>query len=389
MPTKRCCCGSCRIFTDDFNRASLGSNYVGDGTIVSGALHADETVLKVCQGFELGAFYAHVLLRSAGDASVYTIRVGDPNGGYLVQAVFGGAAGTGTMTLRISLDDGGSWVEEYEYAWEYAEETIFICYTPGLQISVGPTTRSSGSGGAGPVWVTTCIPLEPHDNCWPGPKGNWTFVEGVFDDFVYEYHWIEKRSCQKCDCFCWDGEAHCVPETLYVTLGGPGLCFNGTYEMTQAATLTTSTLDPPTITPVPQKYEWVSEPIYCPYEGHGFTLTLRCEIGSLDPGDTYPRFRLELRRWGYFASANNSALGFDLSDPDTEDSERGSDDMVSVSYSKPTSTCDPFYLEFPDIIDDMFAGNETTPSCCGGYVQSGDPPVQSPATPPIGVIITE
>lgn len=384
MATKRCCCINCVIFEDDFNRAELGSDYVGDGEIIDNVLHADNDTITICQGYELGAFYSRVVLKAPSDGSVYRVRCGDPDGGYVVSITFAGTVGifTGTMQFSISTDDGATEAEGFTYAWEYEDETLYICYAPGSQISAGPTTRTSGSGGENPVWVTTCIPLEPHDNCWPGPKGNYTFIEGTFDDFYYTYHWVENKRCQKCDCFCWDGEAHCVPKLLYATLGGSGQCFDGTYEMYQAATTTTSLIDPPTFIDVPQKFEWVSEPIYCPYTGNAFTLTLRCSVTN---EDTYPRFRLELRKWG--DNVHCSSLGFDLTDPDTEDVTRSSEDYTSYAHSKATSTCVPFYLDFPDIVNDDYGCSEAFPSCCGGYINSEEPEPFPPVQ--FGVVITE
>lgn len=369
MPTKRCCCIKCVIFEDDFNRAELGSDYVGDGEIIDNVLHANNDTITICQAYELGAFYSRVTMKDTTDGAVYKVRCGDPDGGYLVTITFAGTVGigTGTMQFSISTDDGATEAEGFTYDWEYEDELLYICYAPGSQISAGPQTRTSGSGGGNPTWVTACIPLSPHDNCWPGPKGNYTFVEGEFDDFYYTYHWVENKRCQKCDCFCWDGEAHCVPKLLYVTLGGSGQCFNGTYEMYQAATLTTDLIVPPTFVDVPQKFEWVSEPIYCPYADNAFTLTLRCELTN---EDTYPRFRLELRKYG--DNAICASLGFDLDDPDTDDVTRQPEDYTSYAHSKDTSTCVPFLLNFPQIVDGPFSCSEPEYSCCGGFINSGE-----------------
>lgn len=387
MPPRRCCCGAdCIFFSDDFNREELGSNYSGLGEIIAGVLHAEDTVLNVCQDYILGAFYAHVLMKAtAGDS--FKIRVGDPDGTYLAQIDFAGTPGAGgTMTMRLSLDDGATWVEEWEYDWETADETLFVCYAPGTQISIGPTTRISGSGEA--VWVTTCIPLDPHDNCWSGGRGNWTFVEGTYDDFVIQYHWVENQECQRCDCFCWDGlEGYCIPKVLYLTLGGTGLCFDGTVEMNQVIVQHFDVNSAPTLIDVPRKFTWATDPITCPSQPTvSFSLILTCNV-DLSSEAGYPRFELELRRYGDLT--NCFAFGFDLDDPDTGDTERGTEDLNSVAYSRSTSTCDPFYLEFPCLVDDNFACNETTPSCCGGYVQSGDPPTQSDPIPCIPIIITE
>ncbi len=110
VPTKRCCCIKCVIFEDDFNRAELGSDYVGDGEIIDNVLHANNDTITICQAYELGAFYSRVTMKDTTDGAVYKVRCGDPDGGYLVTITFAGTVGigTGTMQFSISTDDGAT-----------------------------------------------------------------------------------------------------------------------------------------------------------------------------------------------------------------------------------------------------------------------------------------
>ena len=96
MATKRCCCIKCIIFEDDFNREELGPDYTGDGEIIDDVLHADNDTITICQGYELGAFYSHVVLKAPTDGSVYRVRFGDPDGGHEVTVAIQGTVGVVT-----------------------------------------------------------------------------------------------------------------------------------------------------------------------------------------------------------------------------------------------------------------------------------------------------
>lgn len=59
--------------------------------------------------------------------------------------------------------------------------------------------------------------------------GNFSFLEGEFDDWEYSVHWIENRSCDRCVCFCYENDAttetfSCPPATLYLNLTNEAFC---------------------------------------------------------------------------------------------------------------------------------------------------------------------
>lgn len=388
MVTRRCCC-PCLIASDNFDRAdgpvSDGGEWYGGGEIVSNILEASNDHTTVCHPAKapLGALWA--VMTVVGDTALsHVVRLGDPTGDYEVWIEFGGTVGIGTGTLTITVKNGIDPDESYEYDWENANEEIYICYAPGTQMSAGPSSRTQTA----PQWVTLCIPEEPSDNCWlvggTTDVGNWMFVSGKYVDWQMELHWVEQNNCEDCDCYCWDnGVQSCIPKEITATLTG---CVSTSVTMRQKFITTTSSLDPPTSIDWTQKFEWVSDPISCSgatQEEYGFVLILRCMKSD---GDTYPRMRLEMMRYGTIASGGCSTFGFDLDDPDTIDTEHTISQLTSYAYSKSTSTCDPLYLEFPDLVEDNWACNDASPTCCGGYVVSG-----GDIMPPeyIGVTITE
>jgi len=382
MPPRHCCC-TCIIQEDDFNRADgpISGDWYGDGELLDGVLIADNDHTTICHPASkpLGSIYANVLLKDCDPANTYTIRVGDPNGDYEVEVTFAGTMGSGTGEMIITVKNGVDPDESYTYEWLNTDEPLTVCYAPELWVSARGYNILSNQ----PSWVTICIPKEPSDNCWligTTEVGNWTFVQGSFDDFVMEIHWLEQRSCQNCDCYCHqiiDGDDvfKCIPKKLYITITSDD-CLNGTYEMNQYKYVTNNPNDPPTVLSSSSKEQWLSDEISCPVSTSYFLkFLLTC---NNDPSFGYPKMELRLIRYGESASADVNAFHFDIDDPDTQDTEANGLALESLAWSKGTSTCDPFYLKFPAICEDLWASPDPYQSCCGGYIISGDPGYESP-----------
>jgi hypothetical protein len=374
MPPKLCCCGeNCLIASDNFNRADgdPGSGWYGDGVIVDNVLEADNDSTTVCSPFPLGSFHASCKLIGTTNGAVYIIKPGDPNGDYLVTATFTGTVGSGTFNIEV---DTGTETLSYDFDWDFEDETLVVCYQPGVQLSAGPSGRSVVNSGEA-QWVTLCID-DTHDDCWVRDStnvGNWTFVSGRFDDWIYQVHWIERPDCPNCDCFCAaDGELSCLPDTLYITIfSSTCSAINGTYEMKQRVVLGTTLSDYPTLADWPQKRYWVSEEIACPHPAAGdnsLVFILECQTDGLN--SDYPSFLLTARRFGDNAF-QCSNINFDPFDDSTVDPGSGFPQEITTAHAKPSSTCAPLSLNFPTLCESNFSCSEPSYACCGGSVVSG------------------
>jgi hypothetical protein len=382
MPPRHCCC-SCDIADDDFNRADNpdpGTLWDGDAEILSNRLVvSDLTSITKCNPSysPLGSVRAIVTLCDCATAGPFKMRLGDPAGDLEVEITFTGTFGVnGKMTIAVTGDGEAA---SYEYDWEVEEETVYICYSPETQLSCGPTSRSSQA----PQWVTICIDVVGQ-RCWDSnTHGNFHFLSGTFDDFLLQVHKVELSTCLECDCYCYQVVDRqrisvCIPPLIHITLASD--CnVGGTYEMHQLLPVSVTNSSPPSGVGWPQKQTWISATIVCPAADatvHRFAFILECYRGSGD----YPKFVLRLVRWG--TGLVCSGLGFDGSDPDTIiPSAQGPSYFDSSAYSTAGSTCDPFILYFPDIIENDFGcsncwetGDPPSLSeiaCCGGCVQSG------------------
>ena len=405
-PGHACCC-KCLVAEDDFNRADgdPGPLWYGDGVIVSNALVADNDSVTTCHpGFaKQGSLFATCVLKDTTDGALYKIRVGDPNGSLEVHCLFTGSVGTGTYNITVTDGDSGTPDETYDFQWQNVDEGLIVCYQPKLQLSAGPSTRSPTISGEA-EWCTMCID-KVGQFCWKRGAvsvGNWMFIEGTFDDFSMDVHWMEKNSCPKCNCFCTDmvgsqRQYRCMPKKLYLTIteiNCPGI--EGTYEMNQVFIDTLDLYTYPTIVAWPQKKFWISEIVTCPNTAVGdnaWYFILTCTDNT---GGVYPSFELTLVKFGLAAWACSNVT-FDPDDPDFVLAHNSPipETPETISRAKSTSTCHPIYLEFPTLIEGDFSCSEPSYACCGGHVTSGgpgDPPDPPPSVSDpsyFTVIITE
>lgn len=361
----KCCCDKCLLASDNFDRAdgTPGPKWHGGGTIVSNVLHADETRTTVCHpgSAPLGSLWSHAMMIDCDPSRTYKVKVGDPTGSYSVTVTFSGVVGSGTMTITVIGTD----TETYEYPWENTDELLRVCYAPGIQISAGPSSRL----GEHPDWVTTCIPLNPHDTCWDlggTAVGNWEFFSGRWDDWFYEIFESEKEICNDCDCYCWEGEVKsCPPDMLYLTIAGG--CISGTYDMPRRRLVSTDTMLPPTVEDWPQNFTWISDPITCPETDMGFAFVVTCDK-SAEHG--YPKWTVRFLRWGVVIDCSD--FGWDRDDPDTLDNPAVRRTYESFAQAKDTSTCDPLNLVLPALVEDRFScSGPVSGACCGGSLESG------------------
>jgi len=218
MPDRRCCCEvGCELGSDDFNNRSDGSVPADDPKwkVLSGTWEFDDGTVKstsagilatrICHpsAYPLGSFVATFTLKELSSNPTYKIRCGHPvNSDYEVWFEadgFGGVDPTGTLTITIYGDGVETAEEELELDSTLIELDAKVCYAPGLhllgQIDLWPNR-----------YPVLCIDgVAEADNCHlvsGDSVGNFSLLEGYFDDWEYVVHWIENNDCPYCDCFC-------------------------------------------------------------------------------------------------------------------------------------------------------------------------------------------
>jgi hypothetical protein len=386
----KCCCGPivCRIGEDDFNRADSDdpgtqwSEESGDWDILGNTLvgvSAGVLATTLCHPAyaPLGSFVAQFDLVSPTGGSVYRIRAGNPASSTNEASwTFAGTAGSGTITIEVT---NGTDTETLVAAWvEEGGPAVRVCYWPGTMLTASIPSNQAQSGSASVAAV--CLGTGGTGRCHTG-LGNFSFLEGSFDNWTYDIHWMEQRTCPECGCTCREvieGEEtfFCVDSVLCATITNVSGCdgISQSQDMHLLAVDGFNDDSAPTTYVDPSRSFWISDPFICPQETEpvGFVIILECHI---DPSVGYPRFIAYLRR--YLPTGQNcSGIGF-VSDPDTiveACSESGIDICYSShAYSTSGSTCDPFYLQFPDIWESFWSCPSLTAGCCGGGVISDDP----------------
>lgn len=395
MGTKRCCCGLCVIGEDDFNRANsdnpgpLWSEEDGDWDIDGNRLKGTTAGLlatTVCHPTwaPLGSFIASFDLDAPINGKVYKVRGGNPNTS-LREATwtFTGSAGSGTINIEVT---NGTDTLDFNVAWQDVEGPyrVSVCYLPGVLISASKPSNIAESGS--PTYTSVCIDDTDAARCFDG-LGNFSFLQGDFDNWVYEVHWLENHNCSTCLCPCRevvdDVETFtCVPDTLYATVSNVANCVG--IDATKAMHLRTvsglnSSAYPDYYVDYSRNF-WISEAFDCPTgaDETKFVVVLECRNDVAYP---YPRWIAHIIRW---LPAGRNCAGMGFIDSDTETiiaacSEDGGGGVCyeSTAYSLDTSTCTPFYLAFNNLIESFWVCSEDDRGCCGGKVVSGvgsDPP---------------
>ena len=230
MGRNRCCCApGCQLGTDDFNDRSDGAVPSDDPQwkILSGTWEFDTGVVKstsagvlatrICHpsAYPLGSFWATFTLENPSVEKVYKIRAGNPVlSPYEVHIeILSGEPGDGELRITVV----GDVTISGEFPWDETIE-MTVCYAPGVELHA--------NNGYTPG-VTTCVGCDDCYRCYTdvgasgSSVGNFAFLQGDFDNWVYEVHWIENHDCNHCDCFCYDEDADestCIPDELTLIL---------------------------------------------------------------------------------------------------------------------------------------------------------------------------
>jgi hypothetical protein len=360
---RRCCCVplTCELDSDDFDRDDsddVGSKWIevsGDFDISDNTLVCVTPGVLACTkchpaGYDRGSFTAFFDLINPSDGKVYKVRAGNPTSSTL--EVHWTVVGTG-VTRELTVDvigDGAdgtvSWTFDYPEGFNGNVVEVVVCYMPGVELTALCNLEITRVSSA-PI-------SDAASTCYSG-KGNFSFLEGDFDNWVYQVHWMENHDCTYCDCFCYLGgspeQLVGLPTELTMTITNIRQCTRmaGTYTLYQRNS-NMGTYAGGFITDDwwPEKQEWWSDvidmygsPACC------WRLGVFCTINE-------ETNRL-LWAMGFYRCGIGSG---DLLWADDAEHPPWSTDN-NWAYATADSTCDPFYLHFPFLL----SGVE---QCCEG-----------------------
>lgn len=401
MGDRRCCCQpGCELGSDNFDDREDGSVPSDDPKwkVISGTWEFDTGTVKstaagvlatrICHpsAYPLGSFVSTFTLKGLDNNPTYKVRCGHPvDSDYEVwfeAADFGGAGATGTLTITVYGDGTETASEELELDSTLTELDAKVCYAPGLHLLGMIDLRPNR-------YPVLCIDgVAAADNCHAvsGTNlGNFSFMEGHFDDWDYVVHWIENPDCPECDCFCKksDAEWSCLGLELTLSItSDPDIWDCPGAEVS----VTLYRMDHPTRPAAtepfygfygggstsPKSWVWVSDSINCP-GGHPFSAVRAIMLCGTPVG----QIKLAL--------VKDSA---DYSDGSTRVMYLGSLAANNDQAADASSTCDPLSLIFTGVglrtyqCQDPGAACMSWPptcsqfACCGPCFGPGEGPTE-------------
>ncbi len=391
MGDRRCCCEiDCHLAEDDFNDREDGDVPEDDPKwkVIAGDWEFDNGVLINTEPgiiatrvthpakWDLGSFRARfrMMALDGENAKIHHVRCGHPVNATHEVEIEPIDYGTEDAKTKVTLRSESK--EVVTHIPELPNEVITEVYwAPGHELSL------YFPGYAPEVAITIC---PGSSNSSPGKHtideeevGNFSFLEGDFDDWEYVVHWLDEPDldeqqffenfCPFLACFCYlrengDESFRCIPDTLYITLTSrftepPGrTCFppEGTYAMHQVR-----------FEPVPDvpnsgwvmKKEWLSETIEV-YESEpfdhllvaAFRYRLECVL-NLATGTPVGEWKLNVE------VVSMQLLPF----TDTPVDESPANTLIQSPAIE--ATCEPLYIRFLDGV-----GVEYEPSGHAGTV---------------------
>lgn len=379
-----CCCKGCELGDDDFNRADenpvTGSWYEISGNwAISGNKLIDngssgKLATTICHPvlYDKGAWKATFDLVECRTKSTFVVGAGDPGSSpYRVTFAFANMD-TGTAKITITIDGDETVSEEYPWPGGYSSDDtvpVYVCYEPGAKLSavvldVGKTGIYACTADVGSNCFTVSYNL----------VGGFFFVQGSFDNWVYEVNRLDNSECVDCGCTCWKAyypddkyeplDYGCFPENLkaiftLVTTPVSGLdCTVDDFEVDLPQFDYTRTL-------------WKSGPVFCE-EGKQLTLLARCVVyEDAETGLYWNTLRLE------FSIVDGNGLWFFWTDLNTAMGDTTSVKMPDFELS----TCSPLSLVYKSAIPQITPASGYPPTsfivaCCGEFVGSTPPLVK-------------
>jgi hypothetical protein len=352
MPPRRCCCGAvrCELGDDDFNRSDANPPS-GKWRVVSGEYEIADNVLNtitegvlattICHAsvHDEGSFIANFRLIDVRTRTIFKVRAGKPDTSAYEVHFEGLDIDTVDARIRVTVIGDETVVQTHPwpvFAGDSANEVdVFVCYQPGVMLR-----GSIGSFSGQPPVPGACISAAGA-NCWTiggVDVGNFSFIDGRFDNWTYQVTATDDLNCVPCGCFClkgdkpedrFDPDKNCFPaciRAIFELVSSDvyaGACPLNDFEVTLSTTETDRT-------------EWLSaDQTLC---GNTFSMKAICE--TFDDGTrVFRALALNLYQSGGGGSA---PVVFQWDGFDTEAGESAS--VKNPSYE--LSTCDPLSLVY-------------------------------------------
>jgi len=356
IPPRRCCCVDCFLGADEFDRADANPP-TGRWHEISGEFEiVDETVSSIDPGVlattichlpihDEGSFIANFELVNLRTISIFKVRAGNPSTSFYEVHFEPLYMDTPGAVIRVTVfgDEVLGAVVEHPWPVDTFGDSIdvhdaFICYQPGVHLK-----GSLGSYGGQPPVPGVCV-TDPGSNCWDiggVDVGNFSFVEGRFDNWDYQVTQTDDLTCNPCGCFClrgvmptdrFDPDKSCFPETIKAIFQ---LVSSSVY-LTGCAL---SDLEVDLVETDADRTEWISsEQTVC---GTTFRLKANCEVFDSE-GISFRGLTLTLLDGSGFPAA----VVFQWDDPDFTAGESA----TSRNPSYEESTCDPLGLVYNDLL---------------------------------------
>ena len=375
MPPAICCCPGCELGTDNFDRADANPpsgrwyEISGDWAIDDQYLIDNDTpgilATTICHPpiYDDGSWIANFKLREVRSRSLFHIRAGHPQTSPYEVKYEPSGIDSPTAKITVTVIGPGGLEDSVEHPWPVDEITgdsadevdVFACYQPGV------TLRASiGSfGGQVPV-AQICIEEDNGAPCYKvsgNDVGNFSWLEGAFDDWEYFTTIIDDLDCPACGCLCVKGlkpddqynpERKCFPDELMAT-------FELIESDVDASECPLNDFEVVLSRFGNDNEEWISEDqTLC---SNTFALKLNCE--NFDDGDQV--FRALTLQLLNSTSDPTAAIVFAWEDPDFGNGESAAIRNPDVEES----TCEPISLVYNRLKLACFFGPCSYPGTSG------------------------
>jgi hypothetical protein len=357
----------CELGSDDFNRADSEVNEIGPKwEALSGEWRIDDNKLvcdtpgvlatTICHpsAYPLGSFWAEFQLLDLRVGVTHKVRAGHPTSS--TYEVWFEPLDKDLATERIKVTVKGDETAIFEYPWPSSAEGMYarICYAPGLMLSAIVLDTDKGELSQ-TGWTSACMGEVGASNCHNvgGTNlGNFSFLEGRFDNWVYEVHWLENHDCKRCDCHCHKNDDNvCNPNNPVLHLTNVQNCerMEGDYPLHPIDSewflaLDDNVANVPVLPAFQGKAMWMTDEIV----GKGGSKARFILICGFSEEGVLSGW--QLRFWGnetIWRPANGwSTLGL---------SKTG----AICNAINASSTCDPFYLRFGNLVHEEESGGYT------------------------------
>ena len=233
MPTMMCCCASCLIGEDDFNRDdsdTLGGKWIektGDWDISGGTLVStvDGVVLTTFrQARPRNTTYNYRvevdLLDTSTSWGIICKYISADNYDWIelvnttdvvLPTFWRRRGGTDTLVMSIATHPSGTALSTAMPA----SLKVTMCYSEVEWSIFSETALGTQLWTTCDVETATTLPVD-------ATVGFVGFTKGDFDNWIYYYHYLSNRICDGCDCSCVnpvdETDYKCVPECLLLTL---------------------------------------------------------------------------------------------------------------------------------------------------------------------------